>query len=218
MPKYPRASGVPKDRPEISPEIWKQRLQRMSPDPLVRQCLEYFYRTGAGERIAAAAAEALRPMTSRRDRGSPDFQHQVDDLVHQGWNVFLRNPVRFASEDEFAEAFIKTMINYCDWHRKKSRKVQMSDSPEDIDSPGSQARIVRFPCPERQAADRHALRLLEAAVKSQAPDLGPLLAAITRGETEPEEQAVALGRPVKNIYAMRRRLKRLAARVLDWNE
>lgn len=218
MPKYPRASGAPRGRSNSSPEILRAQIQRMSPDPLVRQSLEYFFLTNAGARIAAAAAKALRPMTRSRDRGSSDFQHQIDDLVHQGWKVLLRQPRRFVSANDFAETFIKTMNNYCDWRRKKSRKAKLSDSPEAIDSPGVQAQIVRFPSPERQAADRQALEFLQNVVRREAPDLEPLLAAIRRGETEPGEQAQALGLPIKVIYAMRRRLKGLAARVLDWKE
>lgn len=218
MPKYPRASSAPRGRPNLSPEILRAQIQRMSPDPLVRQSLEFFFLTDAGDRIEAAAAKAVRQMNRSRDRGSSDFQHQVEDLVHQGWKVLLGEPRHFLSAGDFAETFIKTMNNHRDWRRKQSRKARLNNSPDAIDSPGVQAQIVRFPCPERQAADRYDLEFLQQAVRREAPDLEPLLTAIRLGETQPAEQAQALGLPITVIYAMRRRLKGLAARVLNWNE
>lgn len=186
-------------------------------DPQALSYYDFFYEDGRPKRMKAIAATLLEQMERRRRVGAAEFEHDVRDLIQTSWRVLLTQRPEIFTGKDFETRFIKTMENYLRGRRRsRAGHSFLDDSPDAIDAQAESAKILRFPSPEKCAADRQAVAHLHAAIRRSAPDLEPLFLAFTRHKTTAREQAVALGLPVERIYELRRKLKRFASQALDW--
>jgi hypothetical protein len=193
------------------------RLLRKTDDPLHQQYLRYFYDKDTYKRLKAIAKLISYKMAARRRRGSAEFEQHADDVIMHAFGLIIEERPEFSCGQEFLEAFARKMDNYDRWRRRsQAARAHLDSTPGTLDACGDmdQGRVFSFPSPETQTSDRLELEMLHSAVKRQAPDLEPLLLAMLAGNLKPADLRECLGLESKEIDAQRKRLNRLATRVL----
>lgn len=201
-----------------SPAAQLERLLKQTRDPLHQQYLRWFYDGKILPRIKLATKKLSADMTRRHRNGSSEFEHQPDDLIQHAWELTFRYRDEFKSGEQFLEKFVKRMKNYDRWRRRSQSAKARQQNPEttaDLQTPAPDAQILDFPSPEAETSAKQELNLLHIAILRHAPELEPLFLVMLEGVLKPADMLERLGISANVLDAQRKRLRRLALRILS---